>query len=209
MHDIDQEEFLRTTQLVQQAQKGDDVAANTLMSRFLPRVRKIVVGKIGRRVRQLDEVEDVLQGAMLKAWKDLGTYKATTEGSFMCWMAKVGFNAVVSDARFRNAQMRDPGREQTVLGPGDETGICEPEGNQSTPSEWAIGNELKAQIDEAVYELEPKHREAYLLSVIGGASAKEVAGAMGLQSEAYARVVVHRALRRLAEIVASWESSDE
>jgi len=56
------ESFGTTVNLLRSARSGDREALDSLFKRYLPRVRQIVAIRTGQRLRELEDLEDLVQG---------------------------------------------------------------------------------------------------------------------------------------------------
>ena len=74
-------------------------------------------------------------------------------------------------------------------------------GHEESPLEQAIGREALARYDAALTALRDQDREAIVGRIELGQSYDELAGALGKPTGEAARVAVHRALLRLAEVM--------
>ena len=45
--------------------------------------------RLGRRLRVKLDVEDLLQEVSLEAYRDIGKFRGSTEGEFLCWLRKI------------------------------------------------------------------------------------------------------------------------
>ena len=70
-----------------------------------------------------------------------------------------------------------------------------------TPSQHAEAQELAARLEQALDRLPPGQREVLLLARLGGLDAAEIAAVTGSTPGAV-RVALHRALRRLRDLLA-------
>ncbi|MBN1443826.1 MAG: hypothetical protein JXA90_14040, partial [Planctomycetes bacterium] len=77
-----------TTVLVLAAQQGDRKALEVLFERYLPRVRRIVALRTGRRLEILYEQEDLVQQALMRAFADLHSYEKRSQAQFRNWIAR-------------------------------------------------------------------------------------------------------------------------
>jgi len=71
---------------------------------------------------------------------------------------------------------------------------------QLSPEHAAIGNELCAEIREAMQQLRPRDRKVLLLLAQRDCSYREIAEKIGI-SENAAKIVVHRARKRMRELM--------
>ena len=81
------ESYEATLELVGAAQKGDRSALEALFERYLPRVRQIVAVRMGRRLNQVVEFDDIAQDVLLKVFQGLDRFEQKSEGSFRNWLA--------------------------------------------------------------------------------------------------------------------------
>ena len=68
-----------TGTLIRAVQQGDDAAARELFARYLPRVRQIAALRMGRPVRELVDVEDVVQATLLATWRSIEKYDTRSD----------------------------------------------------------------------------------------------------------------------------------
>jgi DNA-directed RNA polymerase specialized sigma24 family protein len=95
---------------VSAAQEGDRRALEELFARYLPRVRQIVALRMGRRQRQILEVDDVAQEALLSVFRGLERFEHRSQGSFRNWLARCVESQVAGAARKAGARKRGGGK---------------------------------------------------------------------------------------------------
>lgn len=188
-----------TLALVARAQGHDLAARDELFARYLPRVRAIVAMKLGRRVAQLAEDDDIVQDALLQALRGLPGFRPCSDGSFYDWISTIVANRIRDEWRRSTARKRDAARV-VPFGPCDSsvlTSFLLPDPSPS-PSEEAVGAEVGAELENALLELDERHREALVLREICGMSYGEMAEKFAL-AESSVRSLVTRAKAQLAE----------
>ena len=79
--------------LVGRAVEGDGDAFQTLYRRHHPQVRSIV----GRRVRDRDDAQDLVQTVFIRAFTNLGSFRE--DAAFSTWLVRIAINACNSHAR--------------------------------------------------------------------------------------------------------------
>ncbi len=128
--------------------------------------------------------EDVVQEALLRAWKSLDALR--DDGAAKQWLLTI--------VRRENARYFERRRLETVdvddLTPSQEALIAE------TP------DEQRDEVREAIYRLEDDYREPLVLQVLMGYSTNEIAEQMGLKQGAVL-TRLHRARLKLKEAVLS------
>ena len=193
-------EFTSTVQLVRAAQGGDRRALEDLFERYLPRVQQIVALRMGRRLRQFVELEDIAQEVVLKAFQDLGRFEKKTEGSFRNWLARRVESEVVDHARIAASQKRGGGRARRFGDWGGEGPLASIfAGEGPTPSEAAQAREAEESMEAALLRLPKHYREVIVLRHLCEMSYADISETMSFGSDANARKAVSRALAKLKE----------
>jgi RNA polymerase sigma-70 factor (ECF subfamily) len=158
-------------ELVRRAIEGDREAFSDLAAahwrRLLGLARSIVADL---------EAEDVVQEALIKAWKKLGSLREAE--AFAAWLTRIVANTAVAKAR--GHRFFEPIDGVTVA---------------------AAGPPLDDRIDvgRLLRVLAPRQRAVLHLTTIGGYTDREIAESLGITSSSV-RVHRLRARRRLAEL---------
>lgn len=186
-----------TLHLVRSAQKGNSEAVEELFRRYLPRVRQIVVLRLGYRQARIAEVDDLVQEALLKVFQNLGKYKARSEASFRDWIVACVVNSMRNSLRDARVEKRGGQRVRVFaeVAAGNLASSIFP-GKGPSPSAIAQGNETLERIETALLTLDERDRELIILRRLCEMSYPEVAEKLGL-SEVAARQAFHRAMARL------------
>ena len=126
--------------------------------------------------------EDVVQEALLRAWKSLDALR--DEEAAKHWLLTI--------VRRENARYFERKRLDTVdvddLSPAQEAMIAETD------------NEQQRELREAIYRLEDDYREPLVLQVLMGYTTTEIAEQMGLKQGAIL-TRLHRARHKLKEVI--------
>ena len=193
-------DFTTTVVLVRDAQKGDRDALDSLFDRYLPRVRQIVALRMGQRLRQFTELDDLAQEALLSAFQGLERFEHQSEGSFRNWLARCVECAIVDCRRGADAAKRGGGNVR-LFGDIDTEGFLSGilPGEGPTPSEVVKAKELEETLETALLKLPEHHRELIVLRHLCQMSYAEVAKAMNFAKEDSARRGCARALQKLRE----------
>ena len=131
--------------LIARAQRRDGDAANTLFERYRRRLRRGLSRMVGPSLTVLSiDTEDLLQDAMLAALRGIDRFEYRGEGSFLAWLLQTARHELLHRARAANAKKRS-GNHLTWSNAG------EPRGDDASPSEIAIGNEVEAQIQRCIH----------------------------------------------------------
>jgi RNA polymerase sigma-70 factor (ECF subfamily) len=169
--------------LVRAAQAGDGAAFEQLVSRCERRVYSVA----WRILRNPHDAEDVTQQAFLSALEHLKDFRG--ESSFSTWLLRIASHAALKIIRKRKGL------------PTESLDLPHPEFIatwKESPAKLAQQNETGKLIEDALAELDEKHRLVFLLRDVEGLSVKETAEATGL-TEANVKVRLLRARLQLRE----------
>lgn len=175
-----------TAVLLDQVRAGDGMARDRLMERFLPILQRWARGRLPSYARAAAETDDLVQVTLLRALGNAARFDNRGEGAFLAYLRQILLNAV-------RDEIRRAGRRP----PHDPV---EHDVRDSAPSavERAIGRQAMDRYEQALTVLEPRQREAVLLRVEFGYSYARIAEAVACPTANGARMIVSRALARMA-----------
>lgn len=176
-----------TAVLLDRVRAGDELARERLMERFLPLLRRWARGRLPAYARAAAETDDLVQVTLMRALANVARFDSRGEGAFLGYLRHILLNTVRDE--IRRAGRRPP--HDPVVG----------ELSDATPSavERAIGRQAMERYERALAALEPRQREAVLLRVEFGYPYARIAEAVACPSANGARMLVSRALARMAE----------
>jgi len=180
--------------LVRRAKAGELEAFEALASRYERKVYSLAL----RILRHKQDAEDVTQQTFLSALEHLDGFRE--EASFSTWLLRVATHAALKVIRKRKGLPTVSLEANTEPQEGYDT-VPHPEyiaDWRESPEELVGRSETARLIDEALAELDDKHRMVFLLRDVEGLSVKETADALGL-SEANVKVRLLRARLQLRE----------
>ena len=191
--------------LLRRYQGGDRNALNELLTRYRPRLERIVFVRLGPSLRAKVEVDDVLQGVLIQAMDGLGTFEVREDADMIHWMAKLVENEIIRLARYFGAEMRNMKREASIES-------CQPGGAHSgvglelatesaSPGSRAAQREMEGIMDECLSELPENYREVILMRDFADGSWEFVAEQVGSPSADAAKHLYQRAWAKLAVAV--------
>ena len=187
---------LTDAELVARAKGGDLDAFEALMTRFERRVYSLAL----RMLRQEEDAEDVTQQTFLSVLENLAGFRG--EASFATWLLRIASHAALKIIRKRKGLETVSLEEATE--PGDQSdAVPHPEyiaDWRQSPEQLVELNETRRLLDEALDQLDEKHRLVFLLRDVEGLSVKETAEALGL-TEANTKVRLLRARLQLRELL--------
>ena len=196
-------------ELVRRAKAGELEAFETLTTRYEQRVYSLALRMLRRRpgfaatvllrmLRQEQDAEDVTQQTFLSALENLGGFRG--EASFATWLLRIASHAALKVIRKRKG-LNTVSLEAATGSPEQDGEVPHPEfiaDWRQSPEQLVHQNEIQRLLEEALSQLDDKHRLVFLLRDVEGLSVKETAEALGL-SEANTKVRLLRARLQLRE----------
>lgn len=180
--------------LVRRAQAGDLEAFEALTTRYERQVYTLAL----RIVRQEQDAEDVTQQSFLSALEGLGGFRE--EAKFSTWLFRIATHAALKVLRKRRG-LATVSLDEATESAGPDGAVPHPEfiaDWRQSPAHLAQQHETRQLLDQALRQLDEKHRLVFLLRDVEGLSIKETAEALGL-SEANVKIRLLRARLQLRE----------
>lgn len=180
---------LSTAQLIGRIRGGDESARDRLVRRFLPALQRWARGRLPAPARGLCDTDDLVQVTLLRALDKVEGFDARRQGAFLAYLRQILRNEIRD--RLRAARRRPDGPPISEELPG----------HGPSPLESAVGSELLERYETGLALLNDEQREAVVLRVELGFTYQQVAEALGSPSANAARMLISRALVRLAEVM--------
>jgi RNA polymerase sigma-70 factor (ECF subfamily) len=187
-------EAAQDAELVRRAKGGDLEAFELLASRHERKVYSLAL----RMLRQQQDAEDVTQQTFLSVLENLEGFRG--EASFASWLLRIATHAALKVIRKRQG-LDVISLEEATESPEEGGPVPHPEfiaDWRDSPEELVQRNEVQRLLDEALAELDEKHRLVFLLRDVEGLSVRETAEALNL-SEGNVKVRLLRARLQLRE----------
>jgi len=181
--------------LVERAKAGDLDAFEALTARHEQRVYSLAM----RILHHPQDAEDVTQQTFLSAVENLSGFRG--DSIFSTWLLRIATHAALKIIRKRQGLdviSLDEAAEST-----DSGKIRHPQfiaDWKHSPEQLVERRETQRLLQEALAQLDEKHRVVFLLRDVEGFSTKETAEALGL-SEANTKVRLLRARLQLRELL--------
>jgi len=144
-------------ELLRKAAAGDGLAFHALVDRHAQRMYRLAISLVGNPV----DAEDVLQETFAGAYKSLSGFEG--RASVKTWLTRILFTQV---ARWR----RD--RAGRTMGSIDSA--------EPMVASSSIGVEIRIDLQAALRQLSPEHREVLMLREFDGMTYEEMAEVLGL-----------------------------
>lgn len=185
---------INDAELVERARAGELAAFEELTNRYERRIYTLAMRILGNQ----HDAEDVTQQTFLNALEHLENFRG--DSSFATWLFRIATNAALKIIRKRRGLDTVSLEQSTEPQDGSDT-IPHPEyiaDWRQTPDRLAQQAETRRVLEQALAELDEKHRLVFLLRDVEGLSIKETADALGL-TEANVKVRLLRARLQLRE----------
>ena len=178
-----------SSDLLQRARRGDRSAIDALFSRLFPWLRRRTRGRLPRWARGVLDTSDVVQDALLHAFRRISGFESTSSIAFRAYLLRA------VDHRIRD-EMRRVGRHKTRGGVEE----CElPAAEDPSPLHQLIVGEDWDRYRGALKRLTPREQRLIVGRGELGYSFKQLALIDDRASAEAARKALRRALVRLSE----------
>lgn len=207
MTGVPRDDSTETNRLLERAADGDDSSRGALLIRYAPRLRRMVAFRIDPRMQGRVDPDDIVQEAVLTAWRHLADYLRDPALPFFLWLRGIANHKLLELHRHHlGTPMRDARREVSLYRgamPGATSAALAAHlmGHATRASEAAARAEVKLQLQEALNAMNPLDREVLALRHFEQLSNAEAAALLEI-TEAAAGKRYLRALERLRDILA-------
>ena len=176
-----------TAVLFDRIRAGDEAAREALFRRFHPILSRWAHGRLPLHARGMAETGDLVQVTLLRALNRLEAFEPRREGAFLAYLRHILMNTVREE--LRRARRKPSSAESEPERPSDAP----------SPLEQAVGRDEIERYEAALAELPPAQREAVMMRIEFDYGYAEIAAALGMPSANAVRMMISRALVRLAE----------
>lgn len=191
--------------LLEQTAAGDESAAQRMLELHRNRLRAMIALRIDRRLSARVDPSDVLQETFAEAHQKLPEYCRTQPIPFYPWLRRIAWEKIVQLHRQHVlAQARAVTREERMdVGLPDQSALDLADrlvAKGSSATQRMIQGELRARVQVALAQLDPRDREVLVLRFLEQLSIEETAATLDLSQEAV-KSRQRRALERFSELV--------
>jgi RNA polymerase sigma-70 factor (ECF subfamily) len=183
--------------LLDRARRGDGRAFEDLARGLEAPLYRHVLRILGTT----PDSEDVVQDAMISAWKSIASFEG---GSFRAWIFRIATNRAIDIVRARRR------RGELPLEPPEDAEVewAEPASGDPEPVEVAGQMEAMAVVEEALQTLPAEQRAALVLRDVEGFSYEEIARITAAEvGTVKSRIHRARLAVRNALVARGWRSS--
>lgn len=175
--------------LLARAQRGDAVAMEALMGRYLTRLQRWASGRVPAKARSLLDTDDVVQDALLNTFRRLEDFRPRHDGALLAYLREAVANRIRMELRRRSPEV---------------DAAIEPDGLPSalpSPLEHVVSRDALERYERSLAQLDDDDRAAIVGRFEMGYSYDALARAMQRPSPEAARKLTERALRRLLALM--------
>jgi RNA polymerase sigma-70 factor (ECF subfamily) len=191
-----------SARLAERAARGDGDAVERLLERHMPELRAFVRLRAGATLRERESTSDLVQSTCREVLTHIDRFRFPDETAFRRWLFTTAQRKIADRADHYTAQKRAREREERIArdSGADDERLQACYERFSSPSHRALVKDEIEKIERAFDQLTDEQREVVTLAHLVGLSRKEIAEQLG-KSENAVRIVLHRALARVAELV--------
>ncbi len=177
----------KTADLLTRIRAGDPRAREILARRYLNDLRRLAHGRLPRAARGMIDTGDLVQKTVIRALDHLEAFESRGEGAYLAYLRTILYNLIHDEAR---RVRRVPGQEEL----SEDLAHADP-----SPLDETIGRERVEAYEKALESLTPQQQQAVICRVEYGMTYEEVRRAIDAPSANAARMLIGRALVRLAQ----------
>ncbi len=173
---------------IQRAQKGDAAAFEQLVTAYERKVYALALRSTGSEA----DAADLTQEVFLRAWRSLNSFRG--DSTVSTWLYRITMNICIDFSRKKSLQLVPLADEE-----GNELPL--PDRRTTNSPEAALENqELSRELNTALKQLTPEHRQAILLRDVSGLTYQEIGRMLALE-EGTVKSRLARARRNLRNIL--------
>lgn len=173
---------------IQRAQKGDAAAFEQLVTAYERKVYALALRSTGSEA----DAADLTQEVFLRTWRSLNSFRG--DSTVSTWLYRITMNICIDFSRKKSLQLVPLADEE-----GNELPL--PDRRTTNSPEAALENqELSRELNTALKQLTPEHRQAILLRDVSGLTYQEIGRMLALE-EGTVKSRLARARRNLRNIL--------
>lgn len=177
-----------TLELLARVRAGDEAALDQLFGRYLAPLTRWARGRLPNWARQMRDTDDLVQETVLQTLRHVGSFEPTRDGGFHAYLRRAVQNRLIDEVRRAGrAPQEQLSSNFPAMGP--------------SPVEQVIGAQAMQRYELAMSRLPADQREAVIARIELGCSYGEIAEMVGRNSADSARMLVGRALLKLARMM--------
>lgn len=181
------------------ARAGSPEALAWLLENCRPYLLLIANEELDADLRPKLGASDLVQQSYLEAHRDFAGFCGVTHEDLLAWLRRIlHHNLADVRRRYREAERRQLGREQSLGQGSGSTLLRDLISNATPPLERVVSREQAAELEQALKRLSPEHQRVLALRYEEGCSFADIGAAMDRSEEAVKKLWM-RAVRRLRD----------
>ena len=180
--------------LIHAAQKGDESAFETLLTRFEKPIFRYVYAILGNRA----DAEDVTQEVFIKLWRTLPRYRFAS--SFSTYLTQIAHNAALDHLRARTHRPAPLSLDAPLCDEDEQAPVLPDPDPQSDPAQAYLDAERCRMLQQALLQLPAPMRQIVTLRTQNGLSYDQIAAVLGI-SPGTVKSRLHRAKNFLIKLL--------
>jgi RNA polymerase sigma factor (sigma-70 family) len=181
-------------ELIAQAQAGDAGALDRLLARYRPRLQRWASGRLPRYAREFADTDDLVQDALIGTLRNFDAFDNRGEWALQGYLRRAVINRIRNEIDRARSRPRADAVPETLVSP------------LLSPLEEAVGVQMMERYDRALESLSEPEREAVIARLELGCTYQEIATLLEKPTPDAARMIVARALARLAAAMSDFSS---
>ena len=167
---------------VARAKGGDEDAFRVLVERHGRAVYRLAYRMTGRP----EDAEDVVQETFVRAYRQIARFESRS--NFATWVYRIGFNCAIDYMRARPHRETNETHETLDQLAGGGRGV--------STDDLVYAGQITERVQEALSDLSPQERAAFLMRHYHGCSIEEICEALNLKTNA-AKHSIFRAVKKM------------
>lgn len=176
-----------TLELLRRARSGEPGALDRLVARYLTPLQRWASGRLPHWARALLNTDDLVQDTLLQTIGRVHAFEPRHEGALQAYLRQAVLNRIHDEIRRV--------RRRPAAGPVSDDQVDQ----APSPLDEVVGLEAMQRYEAALQRLRPEDREIIVARVEMGLGYEQLVQVFGKPSVKAARMMVSRALVRLAE----------
>ncbi len=183
-------------QLIAGATSGDSVALERLLLKYYDRLAQNTGAKLPASVKQVVDVDDILQQTFLQVFRDIRSFEPHSGRSFFNWIKTIAENRLLDNIKGLKRKKRGGDHHRVREVKNSQSGSIKEfvemlSANGRSPSRSFARREAMQAVQIGLASLPDDQREAIRLRFLSGKSLEEVAAVMG-RTKGAVRGLIHR-----------------
>ncbi len=190
-----------TEELLNRVTRGDQRAAEQLLTRYRPRLRRMVTVRMDPQLKSRIDPSDVVQEALMDASRMLPEYLRNRPLPYYAWLRQVAWQRLydlhVQHVEAKKRSVAREGGHAMMLSDASIMQLAERVvATGTSPSVNLFRKELRRRVRDALAQMKAKDREVLVLRYLEQLDASEIAAIVGISKDAV-NMRHLRALKRL------------